>query len=335
MTLLPVLLRAAVSLPVHLYRYSNLLNLQVSERTLQLRKEKQQLTEALEMLRRTQAQLVESEKMASLGGLVAGVAHEINTPVGNALTVASHLEEEALALQRVYSAKRMKRSDLEEFLHGAVEACRILTGNLQRAAALVQSFKQVAVDQASEERRRFPVRAYLDEIVLSLRAKLKKTRIRVRIDCPDDLQIETYPGALAQVVSNLILNALVHAYDKGQAGTLLIEVSRPGAQLRNLYPFPSSEEEPRPAELDEDPIVIRFRDDGKGIPPEHLDKLFEPFFTTRRSEGGSGLGLHIVYNIVTRTLKGEILCHSKLGEGTELLIRFPEASTGRRPPKMP
>ena len=222
----------------------------------------------------------------------------------------------------------MKRSDLEHYIAGASEASRIIGSNLERAADLVQSFKRVAVDQTSEERRCFPVREYMDEIILSLRAKLKKTKVQVHIHCAEDLQIETYPGALSQVISNLVLNSLVHAYEPGQPGHIDIDIDRHSDTLVNLYPYqpvkPSPDRPPARREL----IVIRYRDDGRGIPSEHMDKLFEPFFTTRRNSGGSGLGLNIVYNIVTQKLGGEIECRSEPGSGAEFTIRFAECRPG-------
>jgi len=332
MTVLPILIRAAVTLPTKLYQSSNLLNLQVSERTLQLRREKEELNDTLKLLRRTQAQLVESEKMASLGGLVAGVAHEINTPVGNALTVASHLREQTNELQTAYRSNTMKRSDLEAYIDNASEASRIIGGNLSRAADLVQSFKQVAVDQTSEERRCFPVREYMDEIVLSLHAKLKRTAVQAHIHCADDLRIETYPGALSQVISNLVLNSLLHAYDPGQAGSIDIDIDRHSNTLANLYPYKPIKPGPSLPTGHRELIVIRYRDDGRGIAAEHMDKLFEPFFTTRRNSGGSGLGLNIVYNIVTQTLGGEIECRSEPGNGAEFTIRFAECGPGGKDP---
>jgi len=328
MTVLPILMRIAITLPTRLYQSSNLLNLQVSERTLELRREKEELNDTLTLLRRTQAQLVESEKMASLGGLVAGVAHEINTPVGNALTVASHLGAQTVDLKAAYTAKTMKRSDLEAYIDSATEAGRIIGTNLERAADLVQSFKRVAVDQASEERRCFLVREYMDEILLSLHARIKKTAVQVRIHCADDLRIETYPGALSQVISNLILNSLLHAYDPDQPGFIDIDIDRHSNTLANLYPYKPVRPGPGLPTGHRELIVIRFRDDGHGIPAEHMDKLFDPFFTTRRNTGGSGLGLNIVYNIVSQTLGGEIECRSEAGKGAEFTIRFAECGPG-------
>lgn len=319
MTLLPILIRAMVALPVTMSAYSDLLNLQVSERTLQLRKEKEELGRTLALLQETQKQLVESEKMASLGGLVAGVAHEINTPLGNAVTAASHLLAESRELERRYLANEMRRADLEAFLEDGEEACRILVANLERAAGLVQSFKQVATDRTTEERRRFDVKAYFEEVLLGLRPKLKRTAIALELECPAGLEIESYPGAFAQVLSNLVVNSVDHAFDLGQRGRIHIEVE-------HLAPAPLAAHvaaEPTLAQHVEHRLRIGYRDDGKGIPPEVIGKVFEPFFTTRRNQGGTGLGLHIVYSLVTRTLEGELSIHSEPGRGTVFNINVP------------
>lgn len=332
MTVLPILIRAAVHLPQRLYRNSNLLNLQVSERTVQLRREKRQLRDALDLLRQAQHQLVESEKMASLGGLVAGVAHEVNTPVGNALTLASHLRSQTDALARSYQQQSMTRSALETYLHDADQACRIIGDNLERAAALVRSFKKVAVDQTSEERRCIPVRAYLEEVLLSLRPKLTEAAVTINLACDPELEIETFPGALSQVISHLVLNALLHAFEPG-GGTITIRVSRRSAPPRRQYPFPTgASATPSSGCPPTDSVLLRFHDDGRGIPSEHLSKLFEPFFTTRRSNGSSGLGLNIVYNIVTQTFGGEIHCVSEPHQGTEFILCFPECAPPKKNP---
>lgn len=259
-----------------------------------------ELAALLSELQQAQAQLVESEKMASLGGLVAGIAHEINTPVGIGVTAASSLQERVAALRGLMANKRMKRSDLEQFLERVEEGSSILLGNLHRAAELVQSFKQVAVDQATDTRRHFKLCAYLDEVLLNLHPRLKKTRHQVRIDCPRDLEVDSYPGSLSQVVTNLVTNSLVHGFEDREQGHIDICIA-----------------------VREQRLIFEYRDDGKGIPAEHLAQVFEPFFTTRRGQGGSGLGLHVVYNIVTRHLNGSIRCSSEPGQGTTFTIEIP------------
>ena len=259
-----------------------------------------QLATSLHDLQRAQAQLVESEKMASLGGLVAGIAHEINTPVGIGVTAASSLQERVADIKKRFDEGSMKRSDLERFLAGAAEGSTMVLSNLHRAAELVQSFKQVAVDQTSDKRRRFLLGDYLNEILLSLRPRLKKTSHEITVDCPDDLELDSYPGSLSQVITNLVTNSLIHAYDEGETGHIQIKAAIQGRRLHLVY-----------------------RDDGKGIPESDRQKIFEPFFTTRRGKGGSGLGMHVVYNIVKQHLKGDIRCDSELGKGATFTIDIP------------
>ncbi|HYD81488.1 MAG TPA: HAMP domain-containing sensor histidine kinase [Paucimonas sp.] len=242
----------------------------------------------------------EAEKMKALGTLVSGVAHEINTPVGVAVTAASSLHDDASRLRAFYTRGTMRKTDLEDFVSNAEQASSVLLRNLERASDLIQSFKQVAVDQSSEAMRKIDVKAYLQEILTSLEPHLKRTRVRYRIQCIEKLEIDCYPGALAQIVTNLVMNAVLHAYDPEQPGELVVAAET----MRNT-------------------IRLTFRDDGKGIPADVIGKIFDPFFTTRRGAGGSGLGLHIVYNLVTQVLKGTIACDSKVGAGTTFVIEWP------------
>jgi signal transduction histidine kinase len=267
-----------------------------------------ELQQALERLRQAQAQLVQSEKLASLGGLVAGVAHEINTPVGVGVTAASTLQAKAAQLQALYEAGTMGRSHLDRFISVAAEATRIILANLARAAELINSFKQVAVDQSSGERRRFELKGYLEEVLLSLGPQLRKGGHAVSIDCPEELLVDSYPGALAQIITNLFSNSLMHAYAPGQRGNIKLQVSQAGTGIELIY-----------------------RDDGRGIAPEHLSRVFDPFFTTRRGSGGSGLGMHIVYNLVTQMLGGSITLDSAPGHGVTVTVRFPIGVAPRIP----
>ena len=259
-----------------------------------------ELAEALARLREAQMQLVQAEKMASLGALVAGVAHEINTPVGVGVTAASTLQARATELRAAYESEALRRSDLDRFVTLAEESSQIILRNLQRAADLIHSFKHVAVDQSSGERRSFKLRGYIDEILLSLRPKLKRTAHVVEVDCPEDLVVDSYPGAIAQVVTNLVTNSLLHAFDETAAGHIRIAVRR-----------------------DVEHVELTYSDDGRGIPAEHLPRIFDPFFTTRRGTGGTGLGLHIVYNLVTQRLGGSIQVASEPGKGTRFTLRLP------------
>lgn len=259
-----------------------------------------ELESTLGALQRTQKQLVEAEKMAALGGLVAGVAHEINTPVGVGVTAASSMLDSAVAFAQIYRAGKMKKADLEGFLADSQETSQMILDNLARASDLIQSFKQVAVTQSSESARRFKVNAFLHEILDGLPPKLQQDRISYVVDCHEDIEIESFPGAFLQVVSHIVGNAIVHGYDAGQDGVVTISVARDDAWL-----------------------MLVFSDAGKGIEERHIDKVFDPFFTTRRGTsetGSSGLGLHIVYNLVTQTLRGSIRCSSVAGKGTEFVV---------------
>jgi signal transduction histidine kinase len=259
-----------------------------------------ELSQALDDLKATQKKLVESEKMASLGGLVAGVAHEINTPVGIGITAASLLAEKTAAFFETYKSGQMKRSQLEKFLDTAMQSSSMVLSNLNRAADLIQSFKQVAVDQSSEEQRTFNLKQYLSEVLISLKPKLRTTHHQVEIKGDEAIALHSYPGVLSQIITNLIMNSLTHAYSLEDAGHLVFDFKQEGEQ-----------------------IIFEYTDDGKGIPKENLSKIFDPFFTTRRGQGGSGLGLHIVYNLVTQKLNATIECESQVGVGTKFIIKLP------------
>jgi signal transduction histidine kinase len=284
-----------------LRRLADTLEVQVRERTAEAYAAKDRAETALEELRCAQASLVQAEKMASLAQLVAGIAHEINTPIGVALTAASYFDRNTADLKARFDSGLLKKADLAAYLTSTTEAASFIASNLARAADLIQSFKRVAVDQTSETRRTFDLSEYLGEIIQSLRPVLKKVPHVVEVACAKDITIDSYPGALFQVITNFVMNSLHHAFDTNMVGHIRIGVQD---QM--------------------DKVVIEYSDDGKGIPPDHLERIFEPFFTTARSRGGSGLGLHIVYNLVTTTLKGDIACQSKPGEGTRMIVTLPK-----------
>ncbi|PWC32651.1 PAS domain-containing sensor histidine kinase [Azospirillum sp. TSO35-2] len=273
----------------------------------------QELERAYADLKETQANLVQAEKMASLALLVAGVAHEINTPIGIAFGCATHLSGRTGALSESFESGTMRKSDLAAYVATASESSRLIEQNLTRAAELIQSFKRVAVDQTSEERRRFDLLAYLEEVVTSLGPTLRKSRHRVAIACSPGILMDSFPGALSQVVTNLVMNALTHAFPADAKGHMVIDVD----------------------EMPDGEVEIRFADDGIGIPLEHQPKVFEPFFTTRRGAGGSGLGLHIVFNLVTQTLGGRISVDSVPGDGTTFTLRIPRTAVPAPPPAAP
>lgn len=259
-----------------------------------------ELQASLDELQQAQEQLVHAEKMAALGGLVAGVAHEINTPLGIGVTAASYLEQETRRLGVELEEKRLSAEGLHRFRQSALESCQLILRNLQRADKLVKSFKQVAVDQSSEQKRRIDMASYLQEIMNSLHPTLKRTQHVVEIHCPEGMELETYPGALYQIVVNMVLNSLLHAFAGRNDGHITI-----GARLVGPHVF------------------LTYRDDGIGMSDEVRRKIFEPFFTTRRGEGGSGLGLHIVWNLATQVLQGSLTVESAPGHGTAFELKFP------------
>lgn len=259
------------------------------------------LEEARQRLIDTQGDLVQAEKLAGLGGLVAGVAHELNTPMGIALTAITHLEDGVAALDKAVASGKLTRTQLADYQETLRDSARLVHANISRATELVQSFKRVAVDQASAERRDFLLGTYIDEVLQSLAPRLRGEPHRIRVDCPSGIHMDSYPGALFQVLTNLVINALIHAFRPGQAGTITIQAR----------------------ELPDDQVELRFSDDGRGVGPDHLGRLFEPFFTTNRARGGSGLGLHIVYNLVTQSLRGTITVTSVEGEGTCFTLTLP------------
>ncbi len=260
-----------------------------------------ELEEAQQQLGETRNSLTQAEKLASLGRLVAGVAHELNTPIGIALTAISHLEDVVAALDKAVATGKLTRSQLTEHQDTLRDSALLVHSNIGRAADLVQSFKRVAVDQASEERRDFLLGAYIDEVLQSLAPRLRGEPHRVRVECPTGIHMDSYPGALFQVLTNLIINALIHAFEPQTQGTITILVR----------------------ELPDDQVELRFQDDGRGVPAAHMDRLFEPFFTTNRARGGSGLGLHIVFNLVTQSLHGSISVTSAEGRGTCFTLTLP------------
>ncbi len=259
-----------------------------------------ELQEAMSNLQRTQQKLVQQEKMASLGGLVAGIAHEINTPLGICVTGVSHLVEELRFVKEAIDQETLTEEQLMEFIDEVESAGKILTTNTKRAADLVQSFKQVAVDQSSNSVRDLNLYKYIQEIILSLKPTLKKVRHEIIIQCEQDINITTNAGAISQVLSNLILNSVKHGFEGIEQGKIVIN-----AVEKNNH------------------IVLRYADDGIGLDKEAMKQLFEPFYTTKRGEGGSGLGTHLVYNLVTSALHGRVEAKSEPNKGLAYLIKFP------------
>lgn len=281
-----------------------LLQQEVEERQLaeiQLQEKAQQLEQTLRNLKQAEAQLIQTEKLAALGGLVAGIAHEINTPIGIGVTAASLLVDKTTTFSDAFKRNTIKRSDLEKFLDLAQQSSQMTLNNLNRAAQLIQSFKQVAVDQSSESRRVFNLKVYLEEVLLQLSPVLKTTAHTIELQGDSDLTLNSYPGAFSQIVTNFVMNSLLHAYQPSHQGHIVLR-------------FVAVENQ----------IIFEYADDGQGIAPENLGKIFEPFFTTKRGRGGSGLGLHIVYNLVTQKLDGTIRCESQLSQGTKFILQIPK-----------
>ncbi|OQW92164.1 MAG: hypothetical protein BWK79_15260, partial [Beggiatoa sp. IS2] len=259
-----------------------------------------ELASTLQQLKETQHQLVESEKMAALGNLVAGVAHEINTPVGIGVTAATQLDDLTIEFATLYKDGKMSRPDLEHYLNVAHQTSTLILKNLIRAAELTQSFKQVAVDQTSEQQRTLVLQQYINEVLVSLRPQLKNTGYQVTVNCEETITCTTYPGAFSQILTNLIMNSLQHGFQGRSEGQITLTVIPQASQ-----------------------VTLHYRDDGNGIAPDVIGKIFEPFFTTNRQSGGTGLGLHIVYNLVTHKLNGTIHCESELGKGVDFILTLP------------
>ncbi|WP_156042150.1 ATP-binding protein [Bradyrhizobium sp. URHD0069] len=273
----------------------------------ELRASKEKAEGALLELNATQQDLIDAERLAALGGLVAGVAHEVNNPIGISLTVASSFARRAEMFDaELRSVGQLRRSQLEEFVRSSRDAAQQLVANLHRAAELIQSFKQVAVDRSHAERRQFSLSEATDQIVASLRPVLRKASIALSVDVPDNLVIDGYPGSYGQILTNLFLNAANHAFPDGRSGAISIS-ARPRGN---------------------DDVEIIFADNGAGMTPDVQRQAFDPFFTTRRNEGGTGLGLHIAYNLVTQQLGGRMMLESRLGQGTTFRIIMPRAARG-------
>ncbi|MBD1556236.1 PAS domain S-box protein [Vibrio sp. S9_S30] len=273
----------------------------VKDRTRSLEQANHELSDTLSKLEETQESLIEAEKMASLGSLVGGVAHEINTPLGISVTATSFIDEKINVLKTGFETGKLSKAQFSGAIESLKESAHILTSNLSRAEQLVSSFKQVAVDQSSESVYPFYVKENLEKVLLSLSHELKVARVSVEVDCPDNIHIESYPSCYIQIYTNLIANSIRHGFDEWSGD-------------RNIFIHVST---------DEDNLIIRYKDTGQGVDDAILKRIFEPFITTKRGKGGSGLGAHIIYNIVNQLLKGKIECTSERGHGAEFVISVP------------
>jgi signal transduction histidine kinase len=263
------------------------------------------------MLEATRSELLENEKMASLGRLVAGFAHEVNTPVGVAVGAASQSRQLVSEISQLIDQEEVSEEDLRQRLTLLDETSSLTLANLRRAAAMVQSFKRTAVDQASEAERTFMLAEVIEDVRKTLNNTFKNTSIRIEVDCPADLSMYGPVGMLEQLLTNLLQNSRLHAFADGtHAGSISI---RAGLQRET------------------DKVCIDFSDDGAGMEASTLAHAFEPFYTTRRGSGGSGLGLYLVYNLVTQGLGGSIACTSQRGAGTRFTIEFPHRMSPLKP----
>lgn len=274
----------------------------VAQRTVELTASNAELSEALQTLQKAQRELVESEKLASLGRLVAGVAHELNTPLGNALTVVSALDDRYRQLEAMLSGGvQLRRSTLEELARDSRRGQDILQRNVQKAADLVRDFKQVAIDQTADLRRDFDLGKVVEDVLVMVEPSFKHTPFVIDTDLCHHLVMNSYPGALGQVLTNLLMNALLHGFDGAEQGRVVV----------------------RCASLNDTEAELSVSDDGRGMDEQVRRRIFDPFFTTKLGTGGSGLGMHIVHSIVTNVLGGQIEVRSAPGQGTQMLMRLP------------
>ena len=285
------------------------LNLHLEERivnrTQQLKKTNEELQVTLENLKHAQDKLSESGKMASLGKLVAGVAHEVNTPISICITAMSQLKSDVEQMSMSIENNEIKKSDLEKFMANTTETIFLVESNLKRAIDLVESFKQVSVDSTADQCRKIRLKNYLRQISLSLKPVVKKANAEINIQCPDDIEIYTHPSAIFQRITIFVMNSIEHGFsdrDSNLKGSITIK-----------------------AHLSDDKVNLHYSDTGKGIAEQDINKIFEPFFTTKRYAGNTGLGLSIAYSIVTKTLRGHIYCESQPGQGVNFYIDFPRA----------
>jgi signal transduction histidine kinase len=269
-------------------------------------RDKRRLAEAALHASETQRYLIETERLAALGGLVAGVAHEISSPIGTSLTVASTLAHRSANFTDQIASGQVRRAMLIEFADGCRGATEQLVANLQRAGGLIQSFKQVAVDRSSDDRRPFDLKLATEQVIASLRAPLLKSQSSLAVEMPSNITLDSYPGAYGQVLTNLIFNAVTHGFTDGLGGYVLVKAHRLGT----------------------DQVEITFSDDGGGIPEEVQRRVFDPFFTTRRPQGSTGLGLYVVHNLVTQQLGGRIALVSAPGKGTTICMTLPLHAPG-------
>jgi len=279
----------------------NEMSADIHEKRKQLKESHDELENLLEIqskeLESTQMQLIESEKMSSLGELVAGVSHEISTPIGICITSESFFRDEANLVQKKFNEGNMSRQDFTDFMKVALDNSEILNANLKRTAELIKNFKQVAVDQCIEDLRPFGVHGYITDLLSTLKPRIKTLKHVIEVTGDERLVITTLPGAMAQIITNLVMNSIIHGFEEIEKGYISIDVS-----------------------TKDNGVLLTYKDDGKGMSEESLKRIFDPFFTTRKGKGGTGLGMNIVYKLITDTLHGHIECTSQPGQGVKFEI---------------
>ncbi len=296
----PAIVKERIRTHLDLKKHRDHLERLVAEKTEALVEKSAALRESIDTIQQAKDQLIMAEKMAALGSMVAGATHEINTPLGIGITVASHLTALTEKLSQRFVDGTLKRSDFDTFVKTISNSIHMLHLNLIQASKLMRSFKIVAVDQCSDESRTFDLKEYLEEIVTSLSPRLRQTPHVIQIACPEKLMVNSHPGAFSQIISNLVINSLVHGFEETEQNEIRIQVETSNGEIR-----------------------LHYQDNGRGIAPEHLEKIFDPFFTTKRGKGGSGLGLHIVHELVVRKLAGRLRCESSPGQGAHFYLEFP------------
>lgn len=294
----------AESLQQELKEFNTDLEKIIEDRTYSLQITNEELQKSIQTLEQTQDKLIQSEKMASLGGLVAGISHEINTPIGVGITSASHIEEELKTIKEKFLSNTIKKSELETFFNESESGLNLLSNNLKTASELVRSFKRVAVDQSSNENRMINLKKYIDKVILSLHPKIRLTKIEIQNNINQDIDFITNPGAISQLLGNLILNSIAHAFPE------------------NFEPESKQELITISGERKDNEIKILYTDNGSGMNNQDLEKIFDPFFTSKRGQGNSGLGMSIAYNLVS-SLNGSIKAKSKLNKGMSFEIVIP------------
>ncbi len=279
----------------------NEMSADIHEKRKQLKESHDELESLLETqskeLESTQMQLIEAEKMSSLGELVAGVSHEVSTPIGICITSESFFRDEASLIEKKFNEGNMSRQDFTDFMKIALDNSDILSANLSRTAELIKNFKQVAVDQCIEDLRPFGVYGYIIDLLSTLKPRIKTLKHVIEVTGDERLVITTLPGAMAQIITNLVMNSIIHGFEEIDKGYISIDVS-----------------------AKDNGVLLTYKDDGKGMSEESLKRIFDPFFTTRKGKGGTGLGMNIVYKLITDTLHGHIDCTSQLGQGVKFEI---------------